>query len=131
MAASGIATVSGGSANPASSGAYNLPIGAGGDTLNGGSGRRNILVAGANPSTLNAGDGEDLRIGGSTSYDAEASLTTWQLIATYWAGSDDYATRVDCALGPISEPDDATASSQSCRLAKNGGMDRVAHPTYQ
>jgi hypothetical protein len=91
---SGIATVDGGSASPATSGVYNLLIGAGGDTLNGGTGRRNLLVAGASASTLNAGDGEDLLIAGSTAYDAESGLITWQLIAAYWAGSDDYATRV-------------------------------------
>jgi hypothetical protein len=91
---SGIATVDGGSASPASNGVYNLLIGAGGDTLTGGLGRRNILVAGASASTLNAGDGEDLLIGGSTTYDQEAGLSSWQLIAAYWAGSDDYATRL-------------------------------------
>ena len=89
-----ITTVNGGSATPAADGVYNLLIGAGGDTLNGGFGRRNILVAGPKASTLNAGDGEDLLLAGSTAYDTEAGLSDWQLIAAYWAGSDDYATRV-------------------------------------
>jgi hypothetical protein len=88
-----ITTVNGGSAKPAADGMYNLLIGAGGDTLNGGFGRRNILVAGPKASTLNAGDGEDLLIAGSTTYDTEAGLGQWQLIAAYWASSDDYATR--------------------------------------
>jgi hypothetical protein len=92
---SAINAIFGGSASPNSNGVYNLMIGAGGDTLTGGLGRRNILVAGASASTLNAGDGEDLLIGGSTTYDQEAGLSSWQLIAAYWAGSDDYATRVD------------------------------------
>jgi hypothetical protein len=91
---SAITTVIGGSAAPAANGVYNLLIGAGGDTLTGGMGRRNILVAGASASTLNAGDGEDLLIAGSTAYDTEAGLNDWQLIAAYWSGSDDYATRV-------------------------------------
>ena len=43
---SGIATVYGGSASPATSGVYNLLIGDGGNTLNGGVGRPNLLVAG-------------------------------------------------------------------------------------
>jgi hypothetical protein len=92
---SGISTVLGGTGNGAL-GAYNLLIGGatGGDTLTGGLGRRNILVAGGGPSTLNAGDQEDLLIGGTTAYDTEAGLVSWQQIASYWAGTDDYATRV-------------------------------------
>jgi hypothetical protein len=92
---SGIGTVYGGTGN-GGLGAYNLLIGAttGGNTLNGGFGRRNILVAGGGPSTLNAGDQEDLLIGGTTAYDTEAGLVSWQQIAAYWAGTDDYATRV-------------------------------------
>jgi hypothetical protein len=91
---SGIASVYGGSSTPATSGVYNLLIGAGGNTLNGGPGRRNILIAGTSAGTLHSGDGEDLLIGGSTAYDTETGLNTWQEIAAYWAGSDDYATRV-------------------------------------
>jgi hypothetical protein len=75
-------------------GFYNLLIGNGGNTLTGGFGRRNILVAGGSASTLNAGDGEDLLIGGSTMYDIEAGLTSWLQIAAYWAGTDDFFTRV-------------------------------------
>jgi hypothetical protein len=91
---SGIAAVYGGSGSPATSGVYNLLIGAGGNTLNGGLGRRNMLVAGAGASTLNGGDGEDLFIGGSTAYDTETGLNTWLQLAAYWTGSDDYATRM-------------------------------------
>jgi hypothetical protein len=75
---SGIQTVIGGSGAPVDSTVYNLLIGNGGDTLTGGTGRRNLLVAGgAAPSTLNAGDGEDLLIGGTTVYDTEAGLGSW------------------------------------------------------
>jgi hypothetical protein len=91
---SGIATVVGGRGVPAGGGVYNLLIGNGGNVLNGGFGRRNILVAGVRASTLNGGDGEDLLVGGNTSYDTESTLSAWQQIAAYWAGSDDYATRV-------------------------------------
>jgi hypothetical protein len=71
-------------------------IGAGGgDTLQGGLGRRNLLVAGGRASTLNAGDQEGLLIGGFTNtYDTEAGLVSWLQIAAYWAGTDPYATRV-------------------------------------
>jgi Ca2+-binding RTX toxin-like protein len=101
---SGIATIFGGSGTPAASGVFNLLIGNGGNTLYGGLGRRNILVAGASASTLNGGDGEDLLIGGSTGYDTEASVTTWLQIAAYWAGSDDYATRIANLMSGISVP---------------------------
>jgi hypothetical protein len=74
-------------------GFYNLLIGNGGNTLTGGFGRRNILVAGGTASTLNAGDGEDLLIGGSTIYDTDPSLASWLQIAAYWVGTDDYFTR--------------------------------------
>ncbi len=94
---SGILTVSGGSGTPAGDGVYNLLIGAGGNVLNGGFGRRNILVAGGSASPLNGGDQEDLLIAGSTVYDndpADPGLLNWQAIAAYWAGTDDYFTRV-------------------------------------
>jgi hypothetical protein len=88
---SGIATVIGGIGNQS---AYNLLIGNGGDTLIGGFGKRNILVAGPTASTLEGADGQDLLIGGSTAYDTEAGLSTWKQIAHYWASQYDYAARV-------------------------------------
>jgi hypothetical protein len=88
----GIRSVIGGSGGAA--GTYNLLIGAGGNTLSGGTGRRNILVAGGSASTLNGGDSDDLLIAGFTQYDTDPSLVAWQQIAAYWAGTDDYATRV-------------------------------------
>jgi hypothetical protein len=75
-------------------GYYNLLIGNGNNVLTGGTGRRNILVAGGSASTLNAGDSEDLLIGGATQYDTEPGLPSWQAIAAYWAGTDDYSTRL-------------------------------------
>jgi hypothetical protein len=79
-----------------SPGAYNLLIGSasGGNTLVGGTGRRSILVAGGGPGTLVGGDQDDLLIGGTTAYDTEPRLASWLQIAAYWAGIDDYATRV-------------------------------------
>jgi hypothetical protein len=92
---SGFTTVIGASGAPGTAGLYNLLIGSdgGGDTLQGGTGRRNILVAGGGVSTLIGGDGEDLLIGGTTAYDTEAGLANWLAIADYWAGTDDFATR--------------------------------------
>jgi hypothetical protein len=66
---------------------YNLLIGDGGNTLVGGFGRHNILVAGPHPSTLVGGNQQDLLIGGSTAYDSEAGLTSWKKIAAYWAAN--------------------------------------------
>jgi hypothetical protein len=94
-AISGITTVIGGSGAPGTPGLYNLLIGSdvGGDTLQGGTGRRNILVAGGGASTLVGGDGEDLLIGATTIYDTEPGLPNWLAIANYWTGTDDCATR--------------------------------------
>jgi hypothetical protein len=91
-AVSGIQNVLGAGGGGASS--FDLLIGNGGNVLTGGLGRRNILVAGASSSTLIGGDGEDLIIAGTTSYDTEATLANWQTIAAYWTGADPFATRV-------------------------------------
>jgi hypothetical protein len=113
---SGIAAVIGGSGAPAGAGVYNLLIGSGGDYLQGGTGRRNILVAGGSASYLVAGDGEDLLVGGSTAYDTEAGLASWQQLAAYWAGSDAYATRAANLLSGAGVPPlDATT------VTGNGG----------
>jgi hypothetical protein len=64
------------------------------ETLHGGAGRRNILVAGGTASVLYDGGQDDLLIGGTTAYDTEAGLASWLQTAAYWAGGDDYATRV-------------------------------------
>jgi hypothetical protein len=101
---SGIVNVIGGSGPPAASGTYNLLIGNGGNTLTGGAGRRNILVAGASASILVAGDNEDLLIAGSTSYDSDPALVNWRLIAAYWAGSDDFFMRAINLLSGTSVP---------------------------
>jgi hypothetical protein len=108
---SGITTVIGGSSAPFAGGIYNLLIGKGGDTLYGGFGRPNILVAGPSASTLvgggyspsGAGD-QDILIAGSTAYDTEAGLSTWQQIATYWASGAPYNTRLAHILGGTDVP---------------------------
>jgi hypothetical protein len=127
---SGITSVAGGSAAPAGPGVYNLLIGNGGDYLAGGTGRRNILVAGGSASTLVAGDGEDLLIAGSTTYDTEAGLVSWQAIAAYWAGSDDFGTRMANLLAgngvPILDPTAGTGTvvgnGGGNTLQENGGV---------
>jgi hypothetical protein len=115
---SGITVVFGGSGNGAP-GAYNLLIGgaAGGDTLNGGLGRRNILVAGGGASTLNGRNQDDLLIGGTTQYDTEPGLASWLQIANEWAGIDDYATR----LALLSTPGSGVPLLDATTVTGNGG----------
>ena len=116
----------GGSSTPSASNLFNLLIGNGGNILNGGLGRRNILVAGASASTLHGGDGEDLLIGGSTAYDTEAGLSSWQQIAVYWAGSDDYATRVASLTSgsgvPLLDASVVTGNGGGNSLSGNGAL---------
>jgi hypothetical protein len=105
---------------------YNLLIGNGGNTLIGGFGRRNILVAGPSASTLIGADGQDLLIGGSTAYDTEGGLSSWQAIAAYWAGSADYATRVanlQSGSGvPLLDPSAVTGNGSGNTFVGYGGM---------
>jgi hypothetical protein len=122
---SGITTVLGGSGAPGTPGLYNLLIGSnvGGDTLQGGTGRRNLLVAGGNPSTLGGGDGEDLLVGGTTTYDTQAGLANWGLLAAYWAGADPFATRVTNVEGGLGVPllDASTVTGNFGGNTFNGG----------
>jgi hypothetical protein len=91
-------------ANSSGPGLYNLLIGNGGNVLTGGTGRRNLLVAGGAASTLIGGTQEDLLIGGTTTYDTEAGLVSWQAIAAYWAGADPFSTRVNNLENGIGVP---------------------------
>ena len=75
-----------------------------------------VCVSRASASTLHAGNGEDLLIGGSTAYDSEAGLSSWQQVAAYWAGGDDYATRVTNLLSGA-----GAALLDSSLVTGNGG----------
>jgi hypothetical protein len=123
---SGFGAVAGGSGSAGTPGLYNLLIGNGFAYLAGGTGRRNILVGGANPSVLVGSDGEDLLIGGSTLYDTQAGLANWQAIATYWAGSDPFATRasnLQSGTGvPRLDATTVTGNGGSNSFAGNGGV---------
>jgi hypothetical protein len=112
---SNIQNVTGG--NGGDPGTYNLLIGNGGNVLTGGTGRRNVLVAGRSASTLNAGDGEDLLIGGFTIYDGEADLASWLQIADYWAGTDDFFTRV----ANLTTPGSGVPLLDASTITGNGG----------
>jgi Ca2+-binding RTX toxin-like protein len=70
---------------------YNVLVGNGGNVLRGGNGR-NLLIGGARASTILGGTGESILIGGSTRYDMIPDQL--EAIMDYWAGTDDYDTRV-------------------------------------
>ena len=77
-------------------GFYNILVGNGGDYLQGGDGRRNLLIAGASASTLIGGNGDDILIGGTTAYDQEADMHSLIAVMDYWSNTtDDYFTRVN------------------------------------
>jgi hypothetical protein len=109
-------------------GLYNLLIGLGGEYLQGGTGRRNLLVAGGTPgtpSTLVGGDGEDLLIAGGTAYDDLPGLDSWLAIADYWAGAGDFGARAAGLLAGAGVPKlDATrvtGNGPGNALTGNGG----------
>jgi hypothetical protein len=111
---SGILGVFGASGAPGTPGLFNLVIGNGGGYLQGGTGRRNLLVTGGAAGTLVGGDGEDLLIAGSTAYDTDPSLAAWQVIAAYWVSGDPFPTRVANLLSgngvPILDPTPVTGN---------------------
>jgi hypothetical protein len=116
---SNIYNVKGASGGPA--GSYNILVGFGGNVLTGGNGRRNLLIAGAASSTLLGGDGEDILIGGTTAYDTNPALL--QAIMDYWAGTDDYGTRVANLTGGTGVPllDATTVTGNRVGNTLNGG----------
>jgi hypothetical protein len=77
--------------NVTGGGGSNILVGDGGDVLTGGTGP-NLLIAGATASKLIGGGGENILVAGTTVYDKDA--VSLQAILDYWAGTDDYATRV-------------------------------------
>jgi hypothetical protein len=125
---SNIQNVTGASGGPA--GSYNILVGNGGNVLTGGNGRRNLLIAGNNGvtgSTLIGGDGEDILIGGTTLYDTEPGMVSLQAIMAYWAGTDDYDTRVanltSGAGVPLLDASTVTGNQLGNTLTGNAGRD--------
>jgi hypothetical protein len=120
-------------------GTYNLLIGNGGNVLTGGTGRRNILVAGGTASTLNAGDQEDLLIDGSTMYDTDPAMAAWSQIAAEWAGSDGFWSRYSALRTgngvPLLDPSTVSANGGGNTLNGlgalawifTGGMDTISN----
>jgi hypothetical protein len=79
----------------AAPGVFNILVGNGGNTLTGGNGRRNLLIAGATASTLLGGGDDDILIGGTTAYDTEADSASLIAVMNEWTRTDlDYAGRV-------------------------------------
>lgn len=121
----GIRSVFGGTVTPAGPDVYNLLIGSGGNYLVGGTGRRNILVAGASPGTIVGGDGEDLIITGKMSYDTHVGLAEWYAIAAYWASADAFAVRMANLLAgsgvPLLDSTTVTGNGSGNVLSGAGG----------
>jgi hypothetical protein len=118
-----IQNVTGGSGSGA--GVFNILVGNGGNTLIGGTGRRNLLIAGSSASTLQGGDDDDILIGGTTAYDQDiASLLA---IMNYWSTTpDDYATRVGNLLAgngvPLLDPTTVTSNGGGNTLTGGAGL---------
>jgi hypothetical protein len=106
-------------------GVYDILVGNGSNTLIGGNGRRNLLIAGASPSTLRGGDDDDLLIGGTTAYDQNPDALV--AIMDYWSGtSDDYATRVSNLFSgngvPLLDPSTVTSNGGGNTLMGGPGL---------
>jgi hypothetical protein len=100
-----IQNVTGASGGPA--GSYNVLIGNGGNFLTGGTGRRNLLVAGPTASTLIGGDDDDILIAGTTDYDtSDQWQQAFMAIMNEWTQATDYATRADHLMngGGLNDP---------------------------
>lgn len=105
-------------------------VGAGNNVLAGGPGR-DLLIGGATPSVL-FGDfyedfGEDIVIAGTTAYDENADALL--AIRDYWAGADDYDTRVaNLTTGtgvPLLDASTITYNGGPNLLLGGGGRDLV------
>jgi hypothetical protein len=85
----------GGSGGPASGpGApYNILVGAEGNVLTGGDGRRNLLIAGVTASTLQGGNDDDILIGGTTAWDLD--LVALRAVMAEWTSTASYSVRAD------------------------------------
>jgi hypothetical protein len=117
---SNVQSVLGGNGGPA--GSYNVLVGAGGDVLTGGNGRRNLLIAGGSASTLVGGDDDDILIAGTTAYDQnDAALLS--LMAEWTRTDEDFDTRVFNLTNGINAPllDATTVTSNSGGNTLTGG----------
>jgi hypothetical protein len=102
----------------------NILVGNGGNVLTGGTGH-NLLIAGASPSTLIGGAADNILIGGTTAYDMD--LAALEAVMDYWAGPDDYSTRVaNLLVGngvPLLDATTVTSNGGGNTLAGGPGLD--------
>ena len=118
-----IQNVTGGTGGGA--GIYNILVGNGGNTLTGGNGRRNLLIAGPAASTLQGGDDDDILIGGTTAYDQDVAAL--MAIMDYWSNTSDvYATRISNLMGnkgvPLLDPTTVTSNGGGNTLIGGPGL---------
>jgi hypothetical protein len=103
-------------------GSWNMLVGDGGNTLTGGTGRVNLLIAGATPSTLTGGDQGDILIGGTTAYDQ--NLVALGQIMSEWASNLQYGQRVTNLENGLGTP-----PLNAFTVKDNGGGNHiVGHP---
>jgi hypothetical protein len=118
-----ILNVTGGTGGGA--GVYNILVGNGGNTLIGGNGRCNLLIAGPAASTLIGGDDDDILIGGTTAYDQDVAAL--MAIMDYWSNTaDDYGTQVSNLMGnkgvPLLDPTTVTSNGGGNTLLGGPGL---------
>ncbi len=97
--------------------------GGGDDRINGGAGR-DVLIGGTGADRIAGGRGEDLLI--STSLGTDRSEAQIRTIAALWAGSGDYAERIDALLagGDDFDPIDPNANRDDAIDTLLGGGDQ-------
>jgi hypothetical protein len=107
-------------------GVYNILVGNAGTILVGGTGRRNLLIAGPQAATLTAGDQGDILIAGDTAYDQQAGLTALKAIMGEWTRTGlSYATRVQV----ITRGTTTIPALNATKVHSNGGGNVLHDPS--
>jgi hypothetical protein len=96
---------------------YNILVGNGRNVLTGGTGRRNLLIAGPTASTLYGGDQDDILIGGTTTWDTD--IPTLQTRVEIWTQDLPFDERV----GEI--------QTSGLTVMTNGGSNTLTGHTHQ
>jgi hypothetical protein len=102
--------------------------GAGKDTLSDTGTGDNILIGGAGVDTL-TGNGNDILISGTTSYDSNtgASIAALDVILAEWSSSDSYATRINKIMSGVGPGGTDALNSSTCQ--SDGVANKVSDGT--
>jgi hypothetical protein len=104
-------------------GGYNILVGSGGNVFVGGSGRRNLLIAGAAAGALIGGSDQNILIAGTTDYDTNPAAL--QDIMGVWTGPGSYADRVNRL---VDDPTYAFSLNPGTVLSNGGGNTLTGKP---